>query len=129
MTKDRTRLCIQRGILCVSDDMEQRRTEASPVTTRSTTIVAFEQQADSGGTALLHAAERVPVVRAVPRDLPVLGPLVDKQVKRRRVRCYHQAGGHGLEEWAFGISSACAASPSLIRHSTARFNNAPCTLS
>jgi transposase len=77
--------------------------------TESTTIVAFDQHADSVVAAVLRPGERVPAVQAVPPDLPGLGRFVDKLVKRGRVHCYYEAGpcGFALQRFLTGRGLAC----------------------
>jgi transposase len=63
---------------------------------QSTTIVAFDQHADSVVAAVLPPAVRVPVVQAVPSDVPALGRFVDRLAQRGPVRCYYEAGPCGF---------------------------------
>ena len=49
----------------------------------STTIIASDQHADSVVAAVLPPTVRVPVVQAVPADLPGLGRLVDRLARRQ----------------------------------------------
>jgi transposase len=62
----------------------------------STTILALDQHADSVVAAVLPPTLRVPVVQAVPADLPGLGRFVDKLVRRGPVHCYYEAGPCGF---------------------------------
>jgi transposase len=64
--------------------------------TQSTTIVAFDQHADSVMAAVFAPAAREPVIQAVSADVKQLSRFVGTLAKRGRVHCYYEAGPCGF---------------------------------
>lgn len=67
----------------------------------STTIVAFDQHADSVMAAVLPPDAAKPASQALSPDLVHIGRFVDKLRRRGRVRCYYEAGPCGFELYRF----------------------------
>jgi hypothetical protein len=58
----------------------------------STTIIAFDQHAQSVAAAVLEAGASEPAVQALPADLPSIGRFVMRIAKHATVRCCYEAG-------------------------------------
>lgn len=85
--------------------------------TQSTTIVAFDQHADSVMAAVLPPTARVPVTQPVPSDLPQLGRFVARLARRGPIHCYYEAGpcGFALQRFLTAQGVACdVIAPALI---------------
>jgi transposase len=67
----------------------------------STTIVAFDQHADSVMAAVLPPGAAKPASQALSPDLIQIGRFVDKLCRDGRVRCYYEAGPCGFELYRF----------------------------
>jgi hypothetical protein len=67
----------------------------------TTTIVAFDQHADSVMAAVLPREAAKPASQALSPDLVHIGRFVDKLRRRGLVRCYYEAGPCGFELYRF----------------------------
>ena len=65
--------------------------------TESTTIVAFDQHANSVVAGVLGAGDQTPALHPLSGDLPTLGRFVARLQRRGPVQCCYEAGPLGLE--------------------------------
>jgi transposase len=87
----------------------------------STTIIAFDQHAQSVAAAVLEAGASEPAVQALPADLPSIGRFVMRIAKHATVRCCYEAGpcGFSLHRFLTQAGIACdVIAPSLIPRRT-----------
>ncbi len=76
-----------RGLLFTGDSSEQSRIQRRSVVTESTTIIAFDQHAQSVVAAVLEVGASEPAVQALAADLPSIGQFrgAHRQARRRAV--------------------------------------------
>lgn len=83
----------------------------------STTIIAFDQHAQSVVAAVLEAGASEPAVHALAADLPSIGRVVTRIAKHAAVRCCYEAGpcGFSLQRFLTTAGIPCEIiAPSLI---------------
>lgn len=83
----------------------------------STTIIAFDQHAQSVVAAVLEAGASEPAVHALAADLPSIGRFVTRIAKHAAVRCGYEAGscGFSLQRFLTTAGMPCEIlAPSLI---------------
>jgi transposase len=87
------------------------------VVAESTTIIAFDQHAQSVVAAVLEAGASEPAVHALAADLPSIGRFVTRIAKHAAVRCGYEAGscGFSLQRFLTTAGMPCEIlAPSLI---------------
>jgi transposase len=87
------------------------------VVAESTTIIAFDQHAQSVVAAVLEAGASEPAVHALAADLPSIGRVVTRIAKHAAVRCCYEAGpcGFSLQRFLTTAGIPCEIiAPSLI---------------
>jgi transposase len=87
----------------------------------STTIIAFDQHAQSVVAAVLEPGGSEAAVQALAAALPSIGRFVARIAKRGRVRCCYEAGpcGFGLQRFLTKAGIACdVIAPALIPRRT-----------
>ena len=83
----------------------------------STTIIAFDQHAQSVVAAVLEPGASEPAIQALAADLPSIGRFVSRIAKHATVRCCYEAGpcGFSLQRFLTTAGIACdVIAPSLI---------------
>ena len=79
----------------------------------STTIIAFDQHAQSVVAAVLEPGASEPAVHALAADLPSVGRFVSRLAKHATVRCCYEAGpcGFRLQRFLTTRASRVRSSP------------------
>src|SRR5215831_5690855 len=99
------------------DNAEQSRRQRRSVMSESTTIIAFDQHAQSVMAAVLGPREAEPALHALTSDLPAIGRFVRRALEHGPVRCCYEAGpcGFALQRFLTAYDVPCEViAPTLI---------------
>src|SRR5215468_6604134 len=99
------------------DNAEQSRIQRRSVMSESTTIIAFDQHAQSVMAAVLGPRDAEPALHALTSDLPTLGRFVRGVLEHGPVQCCYEAGpcGFALQRFLTAHDVPCEViAPTLI---------------